>query len=351
MITNLLDSSMNGILISHFQNIAVLVKVSQRDLVWWKKTIIEVSKHGTALVRDHESIKLKNKEDSIEIPIEKIEAIIITANVLVSSQVIKLCNERQIQMVFANYAGIPYARIWNSSFGKTSSIRRQQYLNQNTNFSLNLSRKLVVQKIKRQKNFVRELKNNRSTNLPQIDDLILKIDEQVKKLEDLNMPVIDKNQLRGIEGNIAKSYFEVLSCILPAKWKFDGRSQHPAKDEFNAALNYAYGIGYSTVEKIIILSGLDPTAGFFHSDAYGKPVLSFDLIEVFRPYVDKAIFPLFTKNQARDNWFEKDITDIVYLSKEGRKNVLICYRESVEKKIELELWEFCKRIIKELAEL
>ena len=57
--------------------------------------IVEVAKHGTIISRDHESIKLRNKEEYIEIPIEKIEAIIITANALVSSQVIKLCNEKR----------------------------------------------------------------------------------------------------------------------------------------------------------------------------------------------------------------------------------------------------------------
>lgn len=312
--------------------------------------ILEIAKHGTAIIRDHESIKLKNRDETTEIPIEKIEAIIITANVLISSQVVKLCNERQIQLVFANYAGIPYARIWNSSFGKTALVRRKQYQNQDTDFSLNFSRGIVILKIKRQKKFLKELKNNRSTDLPLIDNLVLKIDEQIKNLKSMDIFIIDKDKLRGIEGNISRSYFEVISFILPTKWKFENRSQHPAKDKFNAVLNYAYGIGYSTIEKIIILSGLDPTSGFFHSDSYGKPVLSYDLIEIFRPLIDKSIIPLFTKNKAKDTWFEDDING-VFLSKEGRKNVLTCYRESIEKRIELEAWNFCKKLTKELTDI
>ena len=312
--------------------------------------IIEVAKHGTTISRDHESIKLRNKEESIEIPIEKIDAILITANIFLSSQVIKLCNERQIQLVFANYAGIPYARIWNSSFGKTVYIRRKQYQNQDTDFALNFSRKLVTLKMKRQKMFVKELKNNRSEDLPLIDDFIIKIDDLIKSLSTKNMSELKKDQLRGIEGNVARFYFEILSSILPSKWKFEGRSQHPAKDKFNAALNYAYGVGYSTIEKIIILSGLDPTSGFFHSDAYGKPTLSYDLIEIFRPCIDKLIFPLFTKNQAKDTWYENDVSNGIFLSKDGRINVLICYRK-YEKKIKSEAWDFCKNLTKELTDL
>jgi CRISPR-associated protein Cas1 len=53
----------------------------------------------------------------------------------------------------------------------------------------------------------------------------------------------------------------------------------------NAALNYGYGILYGTVERCLVLAGLDPYAGFLHVDRPGKPSLVFDLIEEFRQVV------------------------------------------------------------------
>ena len=128
------------------------------------------------------------------------------------------------------------------------------------------------------------------------------------------------------------------------------RSQHPAHDEFNATLNYLYGMAYSDVEKIIILSGLDPNAGFYHSDSYGKPTLSFDIIEIIRPVVDRIIVTSFTKKMVKDNWFEKqdDDTNSIFLSKEGRQFLISSYVENGRKTIEAESWDFCKIIIQKL---
>ncbi|MFO7558792.1 MAG: CRISPR-associated endonuclease Cas1 [Desulfobacterales bacterium] len=57
---------------------------------------------------------------------------------------------------------------------------------------------------------------------------------------------------------------------MPEKYQFSGRSRRPAKDPFNAVLNYCYGMLYSRVEKACILSGLDPFVGFLHTDNYNK---------------------------------------------------------------------------------
>ncbi len=78
----------------------------------------------------------------------------------------------------------------------------------------------------------------------------------------------------------------------------------PAKDPFNASLNYCYGILYSLVEKACILSGLDPYVGFLHTDNYNKKSLVFDLIEPFRIYGDETVLYLFTGKKIKDDFFD-----------------------------------------------
>lgn len=107
----------------------------------------------------------------------------------------------------------------------------------------------------------------------------------------------------GLEGKAARAYFEAISSIMPEKYRFAGRSRNPAKDEFNALLNYGYGVLYSLVEKGCIIAGLDPYLGFLHSDSYNKKSLVFDIIEMFRIYVDETVVFL-SRRMVKDGFFE-----------------------------------------------
>ncbi len=303
--------------------------------------IIEISTHGSTLRRNHDSFVVWTKEDKTEIPAEKVESVIISSNALVSSQAVKLAMEKQIQIVFSNFSGKPFARIWASTPGKSTEIRRWQYMNQDTDEGLKISYDIVIRKLKNQKKLLYELKNNRSKDYPVLVNAIPIFEQTLEQIHGKNFP---KDKLLGFEGWCAKNYFLAISSILPKKWQFESRSQHPAKDEFNAVLNYIYGIGYSDVEKIIILSGLDPNAGFYHSDAYGKPTLSYDLIELVRPMMDKITISLFTKRQVKSSWFESH-EDIIFLTKDGRKNIIKKYVEKNKADIQKQIWSYCRKII------
>jgi CRISPR-associated protein Cas1 len=126
-----------------------------------------------------------------------------------------------------------------------------------------------------------------------------------------------RQDMLGLEGKAARSYFEAISAVMPEKYKFAGRSRNPAKDEFNALLNYGYGILYSLVEKACIIAGLDPYVGFLHTDSYNKMSLVFDIIEMFRIYIDETVVYLFTRRMVKDEFFEP-LEQGLGLSKEGK---------------------------------
>lgn len=54
-------------------------------------------------------------------------------------------------------------------------------------------------------------------------------------------------------------------------------------------LNYYYGMLYTIVEGALFAAELDPHLGILHIDTHNKPVLAFDLIEIFRPWVDALL--------------------------------------------------------------
>lgn len=315
--------------------------------------IIEVSSHGSVLKRTHDLFVIVNDEGKKEISAEKVDSIIISSNSLISTQAIKLCIEKQIQLVLSEYSGKPYARLWVTSPGKNTNIRRNQYLIENTPLSFNIIKEIVRLKISRQKNLLLYLKNNRDYTIPEINSAIEIISKAIERLTELNQEQDFKNNILGIEGLCASSYFNAISKSIPSRWSFKKRSKHPALDEFNAVLNYAYGFGYSSMEKTIIISGLDPNAGFFHSDVYGKPTLSYDLLELVRPMLDKMVISLFTKKIVSDDWFEVQQNEEqiigVYLTRIARKKIIDVYSEKYKKVIDKEGWNFCRKLIKLLS--
>lgn len=314
--------------------------------------ILEVSTHGSAIKRDHDSFVIKTKDEKTEVPAEKVDAVIVSANAMISTSVIRLCIEKQIQMVVSTWSGKPVARLWSSTQGKTTQLRRKQYLNQDTVLGFDISVMILSKKLKEQKAFLVDLKNNRKSPPAKLERAASTISDSVKKVQSLKHSKDYKATLLGLEGASAANYFQAIASILPKKWLTEKRSQHPAHDPFNAVLNYLYGMAYVDVERIVILSGLDPNAGFFHSDSYGKPTLSYDIIETVRPIVDRLVVTSFTKKMVHDDWFDiqDDITNGVFLSKNARQFFISTYVENGRKTIETRSWNFCRNIIKKLQE-
>ncbi|MDR2203632.1 MAG: CRISPR-associated endonuclease Cas1 [Nitrososphaerota archaeon] len=309
--------------------------------------IVEISEHGSMLKRDHECFVVHKKDEKTEIPAEKVDAILVTANALISTQAVALCLEKNIQLVLANWAGKPFGRFWVSTPGRATEHRRKQYLHQNTIVAFKIAKDLVTCKLRTQKKFLVDLKGNRKTLNETLDNSIKSINKSMQNLNNLTFSPSFKQTLLGIEGFAAAEYFSAISSVLPKKYAFKERSRQPAQDKFNAVLNYVYGVTYSSVEKSVILSGLDPNAGIYHADSYGKPTLVFDLIELFRTKADRIAVKLFTKKYVRDSWFtSSNETPLgVFLSKEGRKAVITIYLQEVSDTVEKESWLYCRKII------
>lgn len=119
---------------------------------------------------------------------------------------------------------------------------------------------------------------------------------------------------------------------MPEKYQFKGRSRRPAKDPFNAVLNYCFGVLYSRVEKACIISGLDPYIGFLHTDNYNKKSLVFDFIEPFRIYAEQTAVYLFTGKKIKDNYF--DISESsVSLNKTGKPFIIEAFNSHLEESV------------------
>jgi CRISPR-associated protein Cas1 len=260
---------------------------------------------GTFITQKDECFRLKQKDKLFDISPLKVESIVISNQAMISSQAIILSLEHNIDTIFLDAYGDPLGRVWFSKMGSTALIRRRQLEAMVSPLGLELVIDMVIQKLDNQVHFLKKLMHAR----PGREDHFNAPIQSIEKVKD-DLPSSDKdiesarNRLMGFEGTAGRSYFECLSGVLPEKYQFQGRSRRPAKDPFNACLNYCYGILYSLVEKACILSGLDPYIGFLHTDNYNKKSLVFDLIEPFRIYAEQVVVYLFSGKKIKDKYFD-----------------------------------------------
>ena len=139
----------------------------------------------------------------------------------------------------------------------------------------------------------------------------------------------------GIEGTGTRIYFQALKEILPSWTNFQKREKRPPKDPMNSCLSFGYTILYGEVLTGIATAGLEPFAGYLHSDRSGKPSLALDLIEEFRQdIIDRLIFRLMAKKILKDDDFEQT-SHMTRFTDDGKKKFLQHLYEHIESGVEM----------------
>lgn len=292
-----------------------------------------INTRGSYLRKKRNCFLVKNDEKVFEVSANKVDSILITTSAYISTDAIKFAVENNIDIVFLDYFGDPYGRVWHSKLGSTTLIRRRQLEIYENPEGLRLAKRWVVKKINNQIETLKLLKKNRKALRRELDGSIKEIEGYKQRLKGLRGTVEGKRQtIIGLEGMASRRYFESISKTMPEKFMFAERSRVPAKDEFNCMLNYAYGVLYSMVEKACIIAGLDPYVGFIHADSYNKKSLVFDIIEPFRVYADRTVIKLFTTKRVKEAYFDK-IPRGLSLNMEGKAVLIGALNETFDKPV------------------
>jgi len=281
-----------------------------------------INTYGSYLQKSGDCFKVRNDDRVTEVSVKKVSSIMITTSASITTDAIKLAMDHNIDIIFLDEHGSPFGRVWHSKLGSTTLIRRRQLEISEEREGLALALQWVGRKFDNQIELLLDMRKTRTHVSAEITAYIDKLRESRAKLDTIEGPIDEvRGTIMGIEGSAGRIYFDALSFLIPDRFKFNGRSRNPAKDEFNTLLNYAYGVLYGKVEKACIIAGLDPYVGMIHTDHYNKKSMVFDLIENYRAWADEVVMKLFASRQVKKELFDQ-LENGFTLNKEG-KAVLI----------------------------
>lgn len=280
------------------------------------------------VIKDHGVIKGR-------FPIHILEGIVCFNYIGASPEVIRLCNENNISITFLS----PTGRMCGKFIGTTNGnvlLRREQYRIADDERSLDLAKVFVQAKIiNSRKVYLRLLRDHKDKiNVEQIQAVCEALLEKLEKVQVCQ----NKDSLRGIEGDAARTYFQNFDSLILNNnddFKFVMRSKRPPLNRMNAMLSFVYAmIGYE-MQAALETVGLDAYVGFFHADRPGRIGLALDMIEELRAYfVDRFVLSLINRNQISRTDFEVKENGATLLNDKGREKILAAWqkRKQVEVK-------------------
>lgn len=282
-------------------------------------------------------IRMGDKKEKI--PARKIEKIVFLGPAkAISTDAIQLAIKFKIPIFFAYSNGYPYAMIFPTVAVGTVRTRRLQYEAYTNSIGAKLVIGFIRGKLMNQYTLLKLYWKSRKRIDRQTANKIREYAEEIRKLAStlntLSSEKIDENfrkKVLQIEARAAEAYYwPAFSLLLPKGFIFVKRDKPGAKDPVNALLNLGYSLLFMEVAREIIYAGLDPYAGFLHSDRPGRESLILDAMEEFRQWsVDRLVLRFLTTRKLCPE-------DIVGSDGKLTKNAVRMFCEEFEKVMETE---------------
>jgi len=284
---------------------------------------IVLNKYGIEIKVHNDMFRVVHQKEIHDIPVAKVSSILINKSAKLTSNVLFLAIENEIEIILVSKTGKPEGRVWSAKYGSISNIRKNQLEFLKVSDAVEWIKNILIKKISNQQTLLIALEKYDLSNKKKIESICKKLDSSIEKIKKIKAERINEiaSKLRGIEGSSSKHYFNTINENLPEIYQFKGRSQHPSFDMFNSMLNYAYGMLYNHVERALIQAGIDPYLGVMHRNEYNRPVLVYDVIEQYRVWADYVVIDLCMQKVIFPDFFE--VKNNIWLLNENGKRILI----------------------------
>lgn len=267
-----------------------------------------------------------DQKEIFRIPIINIEGIVTFGYMGVSPGLMKLCVDNNVSLCFMSPSGHFLSRVQGPVRGNVLLRKKQYQLNEDYDFSLGIARIFIAGKIQNYRNIVRRAIRDNGQN-----ELLEEAAEWLKRNRDKALNAKSPEELRGIEGDAANSYFSVFNELILKQKKdfvFNGRNRRPPRDEVNVLLSFIYTLIANDMTAALEGVGIDPYVGFFHTLRPGRASLALDMMEELRAYLgDRLVLSLINRQQITAKDFIRQNDDMLLLPDNGRRKVIAAWQE------------------------
>ena len=285
-----------------------------------------VTSENSYLALDGENLVVYDeKKEMGRLPLHNLDGIVSFGYRGTSPALMGACAERNISLCYLTPQGKFLARVTGKVHGNVL-LREQQYKScKDDEISLAIAKNCITGKVYNARWVLeRAIRDHRM----QIDvEGVKKASLYLKESLQYIQKAESKDQLRGYEGEAASIYFGVFNeLILQQKkeFNFQGRNKRPPKDNVNAMLSFVYTLLTNQITSALEVVGLDPYAGYLHTDRPGRVSLALDLIEELRSvYADRFVLSLINKRIVSGKNFSKKENGAVLMDDDLRRKLLV----------------------------
>ena len=235
-----------------------------------------------------EEIEGDKKRTLTKFPFQKLLALFIIGHITVTTPLIDKCKKYGVALVVMK-PNLRPVFFWANSAEANYLLRKRQF--EYSTEDLSIAKCIVYNKVLNQKAALAKTRKKDSYT----EDAIKQCDAALVTLPDVD----EYNQLMGLEGTVAKTYFSAY--YQNQNWR--GRHPRMKSDVLNVTLDIGYSILFNFMESFIRMFGFDLYVGVYHRLWFKRKSLVCDLMEPFRCIIDHAALLAFNRKQFSEKNF------------------------------------------------
>ena len=216
------------------------------------------------------SVEFPEKEEKpiSTIPIEDIGIVVLDhPHITLTHALIAALSDNNVAIVSCDAKHLPYGLMLPMFSHHAFTEKMYEQLESSLPLKKNLWQQTVMAKISNQAAMLRSVG---------IDDA---------KMQYL-LKIVKSGDPQNVEGRAAAYYWENLFG------EKSGFTRDRNEDGINAMLNYGYAILLAIVARGLVASGMLPAVGIHHRNKYNPWCLASDIMEPYRPYVDRIVLKI-----------------------------------------------------------
>lgn len=235
-----------------------------------------------------EEIDGDKKKTLTKIPFQKMLALFVVGHITITTPLIEKCKLHGVVLVVMK-SNLRPVFFWANAAEANFLLRKRQF--EYGQEELTIGKILIRNKVENQRAALTKTRRK--------DEIICNAISQCEAALNFIDDVTDHNQLMGLEGIVAKTFF--AAYFQNQNWK--GRHPRMKCDAMNATLDIGYTILFNFLECFIRMFGFDLYVGVYHRLWFNRKSLVCDLMEPFRCIIDHATLLAFNRKQFSEKDF------------------------------------------------